>query len=301
MHERDRLASQRSHLCDIASLRCASMGVGRRGQGGERGGRRLPHLVRVLTAVVVLVTAMSFPGAQPEAAAASFRIPSATRQLIVGVATDWDANTVELGRFERRKGGAWQRVGQTWPGRLGRAGLAWGRGLAPATPPENVTMKVEGDLRSPAGVFTLGAAYGYAPDVDRNLKQPYVRVTSRDLFVEDPASPLYNTHVRLDREPQTAWEKDQRMELSDPAHSLQLFIGHNAPPDVAAGAGSAILFHNWRRNGDATTAGCTAMAPSWMSEIVRWIDPAKAPLYVLLPREYYASVASTWRLPPLTT
>ncbi len=219
-----------------------------------------------------------------------------TRQLVVGIAPSWDASTVEVRRFERRAGGTWTAVGAAWPGRLGRKGLAWGRGLHPV--PAGERTKAEGDLRSPAGVFRLGPAFGYAAEVARRPSQRYVQVGPRDLMVDDPDSPLYNRWVRLDRDPATPWELEQQMEQTDPAHSLQLFVEHNTDP-VVPGAGSAILFHNWRRDGAATTAGCTVLDPARMVDLVGWVDPDRQPLYVLLPRDTYRAVQRTWRLPAL--
>lgn len=251
--------------------------------------------------MAVALVAVMLPAARPQQVPgkpASFVIPAQTRQLIVGIAPSWDANTVQILRFERRPRGRWTTVGDPWPGRIGRTGLAWGRGLHPLPP--GVPTKAEGDLRSPAGVFGLGAAFGYAPDVERDPSQRYVQVGPRDLMVDDPDSPLYNRHVRLDREPSTPWERDQQMEQRDPAHALQLFIEHNVDP-VMPGAGSAILFHNWRRDGNATTAGCTALPPEHMAELVGWVAPARHPLYVLLPLDVYRAVQASWRLPAIDT
>ena len=49
------------------------------------------------------------------------------------------------------------------------------------------------------------------------------------------------------------------MKQGDDAHALKLFIAHNAPPNAVPNAGSSIFFHIWRRDGAASTAGCTTM------------------------------------------
>lgn len=222
-------------------------------------------------------------------------------QLIVGVALDANTTTVQLQRFSRKKGGRWKPVGEVFDGRLGANGLAWGRGLNPQEPmPAGLAAKHEGDRRSPAGVFALGTAFGYARDVTRRPSQPYVQVTPYDLFVEDPTSPAYNTHVRLDHLPSSEWERGQQMEQSDPSHALEVVINHNTQPSVVPGAGSAILFHIWRRAGVATTTGCTAMSEAQLRSIVAWIDPLLEPMYVLLPQQVYATLAPSWGLPTLT-
>ena len=207
------------------------------------------------------------------AVSTGFNIPKQTTQLVLGIAADWNANTVTLQRFERERGGKWKPVGSSFPGRLGRKGLAWGRGLNPIEPtPPEVQVKREGDLRSPVGVFSLGTVFSYAAEVEHNPRTEFVQVTDADLLVDDPTSPMYNTHVRLNGPAQTDWEKSQAMERVDPAHELQVFINHNVNPAPVAGAGSLILFHVWRKGGAATTAGCTSMERAKVFELVKWID-----------------------------
>lgn len=231
-------------------------------------------------------------------AAGNYYLPKTSTQLIVGVAADWGSNHVTLQRFERRKGGKWQPVEGRMPGRLGASGLAWGRGLHPLEPsPGGSTVKREGDNRSPAGVFTLGEAFGYAADVKRHPQQPYLQVTPYDLLVDDPTSPSYNAHIRLDHLPATPWEQSQQMEQNNPAHALEVMINHNVAPAAVPGAGSLILFHIWRRDGASNTAGCTTMSAEDLHSMVAWMDPTRQPLYVLLPQSLYDSLTSPWGLP----
>ncbi len=224
-------------------------------------------------------------------------VPEDCRQLVVGVAEHWDDSHVVLSKWVRLEDGSWEQEGQAVPGRLGRHGLAWGRGLHPAGLPGPV--KEEGDGRAPAGVFRLGAAYGYAEDVERHSGLPYHRVTEADLWVEDVDSPHYNRHLRLPggRVPQTEWEKKAQMRQNDHAHSLKLFIAHNAAPDVVPGAGSAIFFHIWRQDGGRASFGCTVIDETRMKRLVAWVDPDKKPCYVLLTRPDYDRMHRTWGLP----
>ena len=220
-----------------------------------------------------------------------------------------------LTRYERKTGGKWTRVGSAVSARLGPTGLAWGRGLidvddltgstSSASTSANVNAnsktfvapeKVEGDRRAPAGVFALETVYAYDATWAKQTAMPFIAVGPRDLFVEDPASPLYNTHVRLDHLPATAWEKREQMEQGDEAHRLKVFVGHNSHPPVP-GKGSAIYLHVWRKNGATPTAGCTAMSFENLSAIVRWLKADAAPVYVLLPKRVYAAVSSSWDLP----
>lgn len=226
--------------------------------------------------------------------ARSFTLPEASSQCVVGVAAGPDSSHVTLRTYEKR-GGRWQRVAGPWPGRLGRHGLAWGRGLHPL--PDGAKTKTEGDGRAPAGVFRIGGAWGYDARIKKHPKLFYRQITRRDLWVEDSESPHYNRHLVLDREPSSDWEKRAQMRQDDHAHSLKLFIAHNAAPDIRPGAGSAIFFHIWRAGGDRPTAGCTTLAESRLRELIAWIDPARQPLYVLLAEADYRRFRDAWKLP----
>lgn len=227
--------------------------------------------------------------------ARAFEIPENCGQLIVGTAPDWDSSEAILQRWKRAPDG-WEPVGPAIRARLGASGLAWGIGIHPgsALGPQ----KKEGDGRAPAGVFRLGNAYGYAPQILKHPDLVYQQVTERDLWVEDPSSKYYNRHLRLtNRGPLTEWEQQAQMRLNDPAHSLKLFIGHNAPPNAVPNAGSAIFFHIWRREGEAPTSGCTVMTENDLRSLIAWTNPNQNPLYVLLPKEMYSSVRNSWGLP----
>ena len=224
----------------------------------------------------------------------AFELPASSAQCVVGIADTWDSSTATL-RFYRKTGGRWAQEGDTWPARLGKSGLVWGSGIHPL--PAGAVTKREGDMRSPAGVFTLGGVWGYEPAIRKNPKLFYRQVTSRDLWVEDPASPQYNRNVVLDHEPATPWEKKQQMKQDDAAHALKLFIAHNAPPHAVPNAGSSIFFHIWRGGGSKTTAGCTTMEEKRLRSLIARIDPAARPLYVLLPKAEYEKYRAAWKLP----
>lgn len=225
---------------------------------------------------------------------AGFELPTSSHQCIVGIADGWDSSHVTLRLYEK-SGTVWKPTNAAWQGRLGKNGLVWGKGIHPL--PAAAQTKKEGDNRSPAGVFAIGGAWGYASSIQKLATQPYRKVTPRDLWVEDPASPQYNKNVILDYDPTTAWEKKQQMKQTDAAHALKLFIGHNAPPKVVPGGGSSIFFHIWRRDGASPTAGCTTMEKPKLQSLIAQIDPTKRPLYVLLTQADYEKYRSAWKLP----
>ena len=226
--------------------------------------------------------------------AAAFELPRNSTQCLVGTSDSWDSSKVTLRLFEKIDSN-WVPSSTPWKGRLGKSGLIWGHGIHLL--PKGAITKKEGDNRSPAGVFAIGGAWGYALTIRKQPGLPYRQVTTRDLWVEDPASPKYNQNVILDHDPATAWEKKQQMKQTDPVHSLKLFIAHNAPPDAKPNAGSSIFFHIWREDGARATAGCTTMDKAKLQWLVSRIDPSRQPLYVLLPDAEYKKYRATWKLP----
>lgn len=224
-------------------------------------------------------------------------LPPGCQQAIIGSAKHWNDSHVQLSLLEKR-GDSWVLVKGPFPGRLGKSGLVWGLGLT--SPQRGQTLKTEGDLRSPAGVFTLGGAYGTVAAPEKSRRLSYRRVTPNDLWVEDPKSSSYNHHIVLNHPAATPWELAQQMKLNDYHHSLKLFIRHNAPGDPGrpvAGAGSSIFFHIWRNGGQSPTAGCTTMSEENLRELIKWVDPAKNPVYILFPSNEYMKLRNAWGLP----
>ena len=226
--------------------------------------------------------------------ASAFDLPANSTQCLLGLADSWDSSHATLQLFQK-SGNQWQPQGEAWKARLGKNGLIWGHGLHPL--PKNALIKKEGDMRSPAGVFSIGGAWGYEPSIRKHPLLPYRKVTPCDLWVEDPSSTRYNQHLVLDRPPSSAWEKKQQMKQSDPAHALKLYIGHNSHPHTIPGDGSSIFFHIWRAGGAKPTAGCTTMDETKLRQLIARIDPSRNPIYVLLPTSEYTKFRKAWKLP----
>jgi L,D-peptidoglycan transpeptidase YkuD (ErfK/YbiS/YcfS/YnhG family) len=229
-------------------------------------------------------------------ATAQAQIGNNVRQVIVARAAGWNSNTATLQAYQRGSAReAWQPVfAKPVPVLLGRAGLAWGRGVF--NPPQNgVGAKVEKDWRAPAGVFQLGSLFGYASKPPAGTRWPYHQVGPWDAYVDDSNNPYYNQHVRVDPRNVPPWFEKQKMRLGDAAYKWMLEIRHNQKP-AAPGYGSAIFFHV-RRGPTKPSAGCTTMAVENLEALIRWLDPQASPHYVLLPQADYDYLRGTWRLP----
>jgi L,D-peptidoglycan transpeptidase YkuD (ErfK/YbiS/YcfS/YnhG family) len=244
--------------------------------------------------LALLVFAAALAGTAHAAADAPWQN---ARQMIVVTTADWHADHGTLRTFER-KDGRWQVVNAGAPVTIGKAGAGWGIGLHPpqATGPH----KREGDNRSPAGVFRIGEAFGYAAHADTAL--PYRALGATDWCVDVSRSPQYNRIVDAKLVGAAAVEgatEPMRRDLhfkGDQRYRLGFVIEHN--PDARPQAGSCIFAHLWK-SPTAATAGCTAMAPALMQSLLAWLKPRDMPVFVLLPRAEYQRLRSSWHLPAL--
>jgi L,D-peptidoglycan transpeptidase YkuD (ErfK/YbiS/YcfS/YnhG family) len=221
---------------------------------------------------------------------------SDARQLVLVTIPEWNSHDGVLHTFERTDAG-WQPALAATPVSIGRAGAAWGIGLHE---PQPGPRKREGDGRSPAGVFALGTAFGYAQSVRTGL--PYAAMDAAHWCIDVAGSPLYNRIVDA-REVGAAAvagsTEPMRLDLhaaGDQRYALGFVIEHNARGE--AGAGSCIFAHLWGEPGQAT-AGCTAMAQPAMRELLEWLDARRHPVFVLLPESEYERLETGWSLPRL--
>jgi L,D-peptidoglycan transpeptidase YkuD (ErfK/YbiS/YcfS/YnhG family) len=216
-------------------------------------------------------------------------------QVVVVTTPDWNATTGKLRTFER-EGDAWQEVGSARAVTIGRKGSAWGIGLHP--PQEKGPRKREGDGRSPAGVFSIGAAFGYPLTVDTGLE--YQAMSESHWCVDVSGSPNYNRIVDANEVGADAVKgstEPMRRDLhadGDQRYRLGFVVEHNL-----AGApeqGSCIFAHVWKSPTDAT-AGCTAMSDEDMQALLQWLRKPQSPRFVLLPEKEYARLRAEWKLP----
>lgn len=222
---------------------------------------------------------------------------SDARQLVLVTTSEWNANDGLLRTFSMTKDG-WQPAAPPVRVTIGREGAAWGIGLHPD---QAGPRKQEGDGRSPAGVFRIGDAFGYAASTRTQLR--YVAMTASDYCIDVAGSPLYNQIVDARIVGKHAIEgstepmrRDIHVE-GDHRYKLGFVIEHNAAR--AAGKGSCIFAHIWKAPG-VPTAGCTAMEEEALGELLEWLDSARNPIFVLLPEQEYERVRAEWRLPELS-
>lgn len=220
-------------------------------------------------------------------------VPPESRQLLLSLGAGWDSTSARVQLFERSAAGArWTPVGEPLSASLGRAGLAWGRGLH--QPQARGPQKREGDGRSPAGVFDLRLLLGYEAAAPEGTRLPYRQSTLTLRCVDDPASRRYNALAEDPGETRD-WRSAEEMRRQDDLYRLVVWVGHNDAP-VEPGAGSCIFLHLRVAAGE-TTSGCTAFDPAPFEALLRRLDPAGRPVLVQLPGSERRRLASEWGLP----
>jgi L,D-peptidoglycan transpeptidase YkuD (ErfK/YbiS/YcfS/YnhG family) len=199
----------------------------------------------------------------PPNAAAQVRAPGT--QLITVQAPSTTSTQATL-HIWAREDGCWIDKGGPYPARVGWAGLRRNRH--------------EGDGTTPIGTFPIGPTmYGNAPDP--GVRFPYRRIRCGDWWVEDPASPAYNSfrHVACGKKPPFRTPTPD-MSKSPRAYRHLAIIEFNMHP-VVPGRGSGIFLH---ATTGRPTNGCVSLPVAALVQVLRWLDPAAKPHIAIGPR-----------------
>lgn len=217
-----------------------------------------------------------------------------SHQLIVITTSGWDIVKGKFYCFEK-KDGQW-KLEFSDQAVVGIKGMGMGLGIKKVELPD-APVKKEGDLKSPAGIFNISNAFGYAKKNEVTwLKVPYLEASSNLLCIDDGNSSSYNQLIYSDKTKKD-WKSCEEMHRKDDMYKWGLFVEHNAV-NPAQGKGSCIFIHIWKDN-NSGTAGCSAMSEPNILKILKWIDATKNPLLVQFPEKEYEKVSETIDLPKL--
>ncbi|GGO87987.1 L,D-transpeptidase family protein [Wenjunlia tyrosinilytica] len=175
------------------------------------------------------------------------RIPASTSRLVVVTGKGADSYRSTAALWIRDHDGTWWRKA-TWPAHNGRRG--WSE------------HHVQGDLRSPAGVFTLSDAGGRLPDPGTGL--PYHRSTAFTVggtgFLGEPLAGSFDYVVAIDynRVPGTSPLDWTRPMGAARGGGIWLHVDHAGP-----------------------THGCVSLSKRHMAALLRALDPAAHPAVVM--------------------
>jgi len=210
---------------------------------------------RIMLFLIILVV-QGCAGIAPKSL---FRLDPSICQAILVSPTTKNSNLAYLSAWQRQIIG-WHRV-YFVSAVIGRNGLA------------SIGGKKEGDGKTPAGVFLLGPAFGYAPAIETGLQ--YRQVGDLDFWVDDPQSMQYNKWVSGT----FVARSFERMKRLDNLYQYGIVIRYNMQP-VIPGAGSAIFMHVWRRY-NSPTSGCVALNQRNLRKILHWLNEQYQPVIIL--------------------
>ncbi len=210
-------------------------------------------------------------------------------QILLVVADDMNRSDARLQRFERQ-GDRWRTIGKPVAVNIGRNGLGWGIGAVALPRSAGDPVKHEGDGRAPAGVFTLGPVFGYA--ASERTAMPYLQATGDLICIDDSRADAYNRIVPVTS--RQIIRSFEWMRRSDGLYRIGIVVNHNEA--AQKGMGSCIFIHIRRAPGSGT-AGCTSMAEKELDAIIRWLDPAKRPVLVQIPKKSLPYIREKFRLP----
>ncbi|MDD5149251.1 MAG: L,D-transpeptidase family protein [Flavobacterium sp.] len=133
--------------------------------------------------------------------------------------------------------------------------------------------KIEGDGKSPTGIFRLGKLFSYEKQTNTLLENQ--QTTKDDKWIDDVNSPDYNKHVSGD----TDAKSYENLLLSNDAYKYCTVIEYNTNP-VVKGKGSAIFFHLATKVPNFTS-GCIAINEEYMKSMIDWLDPKQNPTIIM--------------------
>ena len=205
-------------------------------------------------------------------------IPTEVQQLLVVMVDDSKQNKALLYAYERESNSSnqsWNYVFSAIPVTLGRQGIALGMGLhqLPFMQKDTLDNKIEGDGKSPAGLFKLSTVFGYQSQ-NPNPKMPYLHLNQDLHCVDDSQSKYYNQIISK----RSGYKSFEQMRRNDNLYEFGIVVEHNK--EALASRGSCIFIHIMNRKKEAT-AGCTAMSRKNLLKIIAWLDQKKNPAFLL--------------------
>jgi len=133
--------------------------------------------------------------------------------------------------------------------------------------------KVEGDGKSPTGIFRLGKLFSYEKQFHTLLENQ--QTTKDDKWIDDVNSPDYNKHIIGT----TNAKSYENLLLNTDVYKYCTVIEYNTNP-VVKGKGSAIFFHLALKPA-SFTSGCVAINEEYMKLMVNWLNPKQNPTIIM--------------------
>lgn len=216
-------------------------------------------------------------------------------QLLLVLIDDWGYDQGKLWRFEKSgNNNPWQLIDGEVKVKIGKKGLAWGRGLHPH---KNFSgpIKNEADDHSPAGIFAIGPVLGFKEKSEINtLQMPYIHITSSIIAVDDSNSPFYNQIIDTNYISPNWGSSMQLKEHSFLQWGAVIeFNSHPARP--REGSCIFLCLDNDEFNEQRMTSSC--LQEKDLLNILYWLNQSAKPIIVQLTVQDYQKFKNEWGLP----
>jgi L,D-peptidoglycan transpeptidase YkuD (ErfK/YbiS/YcfS/YnhG family) len=127
------------------------------------------------------------------------------------------------------------------------------------------------------GGYRIGPVmYGIAPSP--GVRYRYHQLVCGDWWDADPSSPAYNTFQPVGCGTTPSFHgNSEALWMQNVAYQRFAVVNYNTGP-IVPGAGSAIFLHD---DTGTPTDGCVSLPAPQLDTLLRWLNPASAPLIVI--------------------
>lgn len=232
--------------------------------------------MRQISAISILMSAALVAVLAEPAASATTYCPRvlhrATRLIIVTVPT-MDGTKATMRTFVRKSpASSWKPEGTPESAVVGANGIGWG-GPFIHLARRGEPIKQEGDKRTPAGLYRLGATFGF----DKSDRPGHLQLKPEAHFcVHDTRSAHYGRIMERSK----AGEKTEGENMASvPLYRRGIVIEY--PPLRRSKAGSCVFLHVWGGDG-VGTAGCVGLPEERVKHLQEWIEGRHAVIGVVM-------------------
>ena len=189
------------------------------------------------------------------------------QQLIVVIATE-NSHQAVMSAYQRDSLGHWYLLLEPMPAVVGEKGLT--------------KEKVEGDLKTPSGLFPLLQVFGDKRHATMNM--PFIELSSTLEAIDDPLSKHYNLLIDRKNTNDVDWKSSEKLEA---LYRLGIVIGYNTEHRIP-GKGSCIFLHSWK-NKDQGTLGCVAVAHKHMEKMTSLLQHSLHPHILVATNTFFTT------------
>ncbi|QGQ48179.1 L,D-transpeptidase family protein [Metabacillus sediminilitoris] len=219
--------------------------------------------IYILTLIIAIFPFFSTitNAATPSVESQLSQLKGGINQVILATTDKTNSRNAEIS-FYQKKNGKWVKVYSRMSGVVGKNGLT--------------SNKIEGDGKTPKGVYSLTSAFGTATK-PTGEKLPYTNTNKYYYWIDDVHSNDYNKMVYYQGNPDNRWKSYEK--LTHPLYSYVVAIDYNTNP-IIKGKGSAIFLHT-RTTSTQYTLGCVAIYKDSLVKIMKQLDPKLNPHIII--------------------